>query len=294
MNQHNNYNFNTEPILNEIDLTIKRGLNKILEEFMDRYKLLENTHKQIMLLPSVLSELNNMNDSDIDDSEIDDKPIFVSISEMTQNLVRDEINCVEKKITQLEDKYNSLIPFLDKLITKIDSLNEKLNKTENAELKHINTECAVYDKNINFKENIKLEIVEQYNEDQDEEPTDDQEDELEEEEKEEQVETENEQEEDEDQVETEEDQVETEDEDQVETEEESEEEEDQEDQKHVKEENIVQEEEEELFEIEIDDITYCTNNEENGYIYELTEDGECGEKVGYLKEGEPFFFADEK
>ena len=35
-------------------------------------------------------------------------------------------------------------------------------------------------------------------------------------------------------------------------------------------------------------------NVENGFIYELTEDGDVGEKVGYLKDGEPFFYADEK
>jgi hypothetical protein len=52
--------------------------------------------------------------------------------------------------------------------------------------------------------------------------------------------------------------------------------------------------EEEFFEIEIDDVTFCTNDEENGLIYELTEDGEVGDKVGYLKDGEPFFYADEK
>ena len=52
--------------------------------------------------------------------------------------------------------------------------------------------------------------------------------------------------------------------------------------------------EEEFIEIDIDDITYCTNNEENGFIYELTEDGDVGDKVGYLKDGEPFFYADEK
>ena len=54
-----------------------------------------------------------------------------------------------------------------------------------------------------------------------------------------------------------------------------------------------EEEEEELFEIEIDDKTYCTNDEENGFIYELNEEGEIGIKIGYLKEGEPFFYADE-
>ena len=61
-----------------------------------------------------------------------------------------------------------------------------------------------------------------------------------------------------------------------------------------KSESEEEEEEEELVEIEIDDITYCTNDEENGFIYELTKDGDVGDKVGYLKEGEPFFYADEK
>ena len=55
-----------------------------------------------------------------------------------------------------------------------------------------------------------------------------------------------------------------------------------------------EEAEEEFIEIDIDDVTYCTNNEENGFIYELTEDGDVGDKVGYLKDGEPFFYADEK
>ena len=31
----------------------------------------------------------------------------------------------------------------------------------------------------------------------------------------------------------------------------------------------------------------------NGFIWELTEDGEQGEKVGYFKKGEPFFYAEE-
>ncbi len=54
-----------------------------------------------------------------------------------------------------------------------------------------------------------------------------------------------------------------------------------------------QEDEEDVFEIEIDDVTYCTNNEDNGFIWELTDEGEQGNKVGYLKDGEPFFYADE-
>ena len=54
-----------------------------------------------------------------------------------------------------------------------------------------------------------------------------------------------------------------------------------------------EEEEEELEIITIDDIDYCTNDLENGFIWELNEDGEQCDKIGYLKEGEPFFYADE-
>ena len=56
----------------------------------------------------------------------------------------------------------------------------------------------------------------------------------------------------------------------------------------------VEETEEELTIITIDDVDYCTNDEENGFIWELSGDGEQGDKIGYLKEGEPFFYADEK
>ena len=50
-----------------------------------------------------------------------------------------------------------------------------------------------------------------------------------------------------------------------------------------------EEEEQELIEIEIDGVTYCTENDENGFIYLIDEDGNVGEATGYLKDGEPFF-----
>lgn len=52
----------------------------------------------------------------------------------------------------------------------------------------------------------------------------------------------------------------------------------------------AQDEEEEVFEIEIDDVTYYTENEENGNIYAVDENGDPGNKIGYLKDGEPFFY----
>jgi len=50
-----------------------------------------------------------------------------------------------------------------------------------------------------------------------------------------------------------------------------------------------EDEEEELFEVEIDGIIYCTENEDSGFIYILDKDGNVGEPTGYFKNGEPFF-----
>ena len=50
------------------------------------------------------------------------------------------------------------------------------------------------------------------------------------------------------------------------------------------------EEEEEVFEIEIDDVSYFATNEENGPLYEVDEEGNPGNQIGYLKDGEPFFY----
>jgi hypothetical protein len=50
-----------------------------------------------------------------------------------------------------------------------------------------------------------------------------------------------------------------------------------------------QEQEEEVFEIDIDDVTYYATGEENGVLYEVEQDGEVGKKVGIIKDGEPIF-----
>ena len=81
----------------------------------------------------------------------------------------------------------------------------------------------------------------------------------------------------------------------VEEEEEEEEESVEEVEQQVEEEQVEteaeeEEEEEEFFEIEIDDTTYCTNNEENGFVYELSSEGDVGKKVGFLKNGEVTFY----
>ena len=56
------------------------------------------------------------------------------------------------------------------------------------------------------------------------------------------------------------------------------------------EEEEVEEEEEEVFEVEIEDVTYFTTNEENGILYAKDDNDEPGNQIGYLKDGEPFFY----
>ena len=66
-------------------------------------------------------------------------------------------------------------------------------------------------------------------------------------------------------------------------------EEEQEEEEQEEEEQEEEDEEEEVFEIEIDDVTYYATHEENGILYEMTADGDIGNKVGIIKDGEPIF-----
>ena len=88
---NNSTNFNTDDILNEVNLVIKKGLEMILKDYMSRYNLLEKTHKQIMSLPSVLNELNKDDEpmETIDANE--DEPMFISIADMTKDLVNEGV-----------------------------------------------------------------------------------------------------------------------------------------------------------------------------------------------------------
>ena len=76
--------------------------------------------------------------------------------------------------------------------------------------------------------------------------------------------------------------------DKINNEEEAEEEEAEEEEEEEAEQEEETEEEEEVFEIEIDDVTYYTSDIENGKLYK-NDDGEVGDEVGHLKDGEAYF-----
>ena len=257
---------NTEEIATEVNNVIKKGLDKLLGDYLYRYELLEQTHEAIMNLPSVRNHLN--------------------LAPLPQY--------------NLETKCDSQI--LERLLKRIDELTFEVNQLKQTckkEYTDIKVEDELVVVKLEQKENIRLEI-EEASASEDDASEDDA----------------SEEEEDEEDASA----SEADDESSVAEEEEAEENICSEcDCKVILDEDIVvvdgkkfcgacdqtsskeeeaseteEEAEEEFIEIDIDDVTYCTNNEENGFIYELTEDGDVGDKVGYLKDGEPFFYADEK
>jgi len=335
--------FNTEPILSEIDNVIKNGLTKLLSEHLDRYELLEKTHQAIMCLPSVLNEMNHQYIIDNSKTQFLEKE-----KEKEKEKEQEKKNEIDVKSimlfteelikTEVDKQYASIIPLFEKMLTKIEKLTNEVNELKSKNTKDIEIEDP------QEKENIKLEIDELEEEEQEvddvEEEEEEQEvDDVEEQEEEEEVDDVEEEEELEvDDVEEEEEELEVDDveeeeqkeTDNTEVEEEqkeiefddvevsTEEDVEKQDVKIVEEneddveteksesdaeidveeevnetQNVIEDAEDEYFEIDIDDTTYCTTDEENGFIYELTEDGDIGTKVGYLKDGEPFFYADE-
>ena len=297
---------NTEEIATEVNNVIKKGLDKLLGDYLYRYELLEQTHDAIMNLPSVRNHLNQ------------------------DPLPRQQCN-TETKIDDV--KYSQMI---EKLLKRIDELTFEVNQLKQT-CKKESTDIRMDDEvkvvKLEQRENIRLEIEEDADTSASEaddltvasldEEAEEEDGESEEEEEEENICSEcdckvildediivvdgkkhcgacdptssKEEEDDVEEVIVEE--VKS----SVEVVEETEEEDDVETEKSEsvaseagEEVAEAEEEEEEFIEIDIDDVTYCTNNEENGFIYELTEDGDVGDKVGYLKDGEPFFYADEK
>uniref|UniRef100_A0A6C0IE99 Uncharacterized protein n=1 Tax=viral metagenome TaxID=1070528 RepID=A0A6C0IE99_9ZZZZ len=328
MSENKSNNFNTEPLLKEIENVINNGIHKILNEYVDKYTLMEQTHKQIVQLATGVS-IESQNNFDIVNS-------ISKNTENNKNITSHQVELNDKLQVKMDTLEKFIYPLLDNILTKLTTLTNEINSikllppTTSSEISNPIpvpspiTHICICDKQIlknasvssSEKENIQLEIIEESNEE--EEYTGEDLESEEEEEHEEEVQQVKEVKDEKEVIVIDDDESEEEEElaeevkkvivikeekvtekvvekvvvvkkesveevivtdDDVETEEDEEEE---------------QEEEEEFLEIDIDDITYCTNNEENGFIYELKEDGDVGNKVGYLKEGEPFFYADEK
>ena len=332
---------NTEEIATEVNNVIKKGLDKLLGDYLYRYELLEQTHEAIMNLPSVRNHLNQdplpqySPETKVDNVKYDQilEKLLKRIDELTFEVNQLKQTCKKEctdikveddlVVVKLEQRENIRLGIEEEEADEDASLEEEEEEVdasleeEEAEEENICSECdckVILDEDIVVVDGKKFcgacDPTSTKEEDSSEEDASEAEvvetvasleaevtvassseaGEVEEEETVASLEAD----------EVEEDEVET---------EKSESEDEDEEIEEVKSlpvassseavasanEIVAAEEAEEGYiEIDIDDVTYCTNNEENGFIYELTEDGDVGEKVGYLKDGEPFFYADEK
>jgi len=248
-------NFDTQPLLSEINTIIKNGVQDIVKDYMKRHTLLEQTHDTIVNLPSVKEHYANKIECDSDPY----KDVKIKLEPGVEYVTKEE---TLKLIKNLDNKLNDFVKINNELFNK---LLIEINELKLEIIKHSDSTTRIE------KENIKLEIVDEIvneckiNENDGEVESNIEElvVDLEEEEEAEEEEAEEEQD------------LEEETEEVVSVETETKEEED--------------DDEEELIEIEIDDVTYCTNNEENGIIYELDKEGNVGKRLGCLKEGDAYF-----
>jgi len=297
--------FNTEPLLNDINKIINKGLNEVFKDFLDEYKLYKKTYEGLLKLTSNLNPHNN-NDDDDDDITVEE-PFKKNLN--FECIIEKKVEKISKELNnKLELFMNANYKLTSDLILKVENCVNEVKSIKNIKDYDLTVVKIKEEPNVSEKENIVLKIEENSvkSEEDEEEVEVEEELELEEEEvKEEEEELEVEEVEESGKVEEEEESGKLEEEEEesgkLEEEEEVEEEEEEEEESGKVEEEeeeeeesgkVVEEEEEEeeYEEIEIDDITYCTNDSENGFIYELGKDGDIGKRVGFIKEGEPFFY----
>ena len=281
------------PLLNEVNDVVEKRVNMLLVDYSEKYNLYEETYNLIMNVANKSSKKEKVEEKVVVKEEnavikeekavikeekalVKEEKIAIKEEKNAENnnfnlseiiscikgTIQDEIKPVYKEIRDLHSRHE----IQDNKITSLQGTLLEFNKKNEDNILDLKDELFKMKLELNSlkiknlpeirKENITLVINEESVDEEEEEEEEEEEDELEEETKEEEL------------IIDKEEQI--------------------EEKKEQKEEE-QQDEEEELFEIEIDDITYYTNNEENGVIYEVTKDEEVGKKVGYLKDGEPYF-----
>jgi len=254
---------NTDELMKEVSVVLKNGLDRLLADYKDKYELYEETHQCVARLQGLLSKAPIP--SPQDDTRYD--KLEKQIVQMKEEIALLKLTGGKPIFDVVEDaKSEPVVKTQVKTQVKTEPVvkTESSVKTEPVVKTQEKTQAKTADK-VEEKENITL-IIEPVHE-QEEEQEEEEESEEEEEEESEQEELS----------------------DEEEDEEEEEEEKPVVDAKSSDAKSSEDDEDEELFEIEIDDVSYCTNDEENGIIYALTADGDVGAKVGYLKDGEPIF-----
>ena len=164
--------FNTDPILNDIDNIVKDGLTKLLGQYLNRYELLERTLQALMNLPSVVDELANRTVSynfppiiQEKQNEIIEKDLQAMISANENLLAR--VDILSKENEELTNELRELKKqlFKDSIDLTVDEVHVKVETLVPVTIDSVE------------KENIRLEIEENdVPEDEEDEDTDKEED----------------------------------------------------------------------------------------------------------------------
>ena len=254
-----------QPLLNDVNEVVKKGVNKLLYDFTLRH-LNTELDKCKLEMEFYKSELTNIKEL---------YGLDVPIPSKKLNIVNNEnisLNIEEKMNDNVQDNSYAGCTF-EKILLQaaVSSKNERVvvsqdEEEEDADAQADDEEEA--EEEADDEEEEEAQAGEEADDEEEEEAPAGDEEEKEEEEAPAGEEADDEEEEAEEE--------------EIETENEEEEEEEEEE---------GYEEEEEVFEIEIDDITYFTTDEENGPIYEVDSSGDPGNKIGYLKDGGAFFLS---
>ena len=163
--------FDTKILLNNIEKVIQIGLNDILSNYIERYTLLEKTHKKIMKLSSVvyrITKTKHLLKSDPDESESDESDESDESEESDESKSKtkvyndNQISDFEKKLEKLEKNYNLIISILDEIFNKINCFNndfKDIKEIMTKNNKNITVENSFIDKS-SENENIQFLIQE--------------------------------------------------------------------------------------------------------------------------------------
>ena len=129
--------FDTESLMRELNSVLNAGLSKMLEKYVDRYNLLENTHQQIMNLPSVRFEMNNSKPDnkgliDIRAQIISSKDVIIrdllnEICELKESLSKRPIcNCNTCDTEKTCEKINIKLEIVDIPVDDVNPVSDKV------------------------------------------------------------------------------------------------------------------------------------------------------------------------
>ena len=121
MTLNNELLFNTEPLLNEVNKVICKGLGEILQNFMNEYKQYKETHEGVLKLISSKTcekvqekETNNNQIEQIIQNKVDELSIDIN------NKLKEMMKCNYVLNTKL---ITCLNPFLTKIENCVNELN---------------------------------------------------------------------------------------------------------------------------------------------------------------------------